>query len=104
MRGIITRTLETKAIYDNMAEDMRPYFFKDGGRSEIGWYTYPNRERFQVTLDDRGDWFILYGQDPENGCELVFGPDEKTGEAVPYEYTVWNHWDQKTYHRVFREF
>lgn len=103
MRGIITRTLEVKALYDNMAEDMRPYFF-DSYRNDWHLLERSGSEKFHVSLDHRGDWYILYGHDAENGCELVFCTDEKTGDMVPAEYTVWNYWDKKSYHRVFRKF
>lgn len=103
MKGIISRVLAIKDLYDNMAEDLKPYFFDSYGDR---WYLRERSgsEKFHVGLDPRGDWYILYGHDAENSCELVFCTDEKTGDMVPAEYTVWNHWDEKSYHRVFREF
>ncbi len=104
MKGIITRTLEVKAVFDNMAEDMRPVFFKVEHDGNNLYWSMAGYNRMRVELDDRGDWFILYGEDPENRCELEFWEDRKTGKMIPYEYTVWNHWKQRTYHKVFIEF
>lgn len=103
MRGIITRTLEVKALHDNMTENMRPYFFSSH-RKDWHLRERSGSEKFHVSLDDRGDWYILYGYDAENSCELVFCTDEKTGDMVPAEYTVWNYWNEKTYHKIFRKF
>lgn len=107
MKGIITRTLAIKNLYDNMAEDLRPYFFNhaSGYWLHRGWWMHQTEAEaeIQVTMDVRSDdWFLLYGEDEENSCELDFRKDEKTGEMVPYEYSVWTgHYGYKTYNRVF---
>lgn len=107
MKGIITKVLAIKNLYDNMAEDLRPYFFRSASGYWIqrGWTMDQTEadEEIHVTMDVRGDdWFLLYGEDGKNSCELDFRKNEKTGELTPYEYTVWTgHYRNRTYHRVF---
>ena len=102
MKGIISRALEVKAIYDNMAEDVRPTFFliTDQG----AWWRICGFNRLNVECEYRHGWIFLYGDDPKNRCELVFYPDEETGKVVPAEYTVWNEFGQRTYHRFLKKF
>jgi len=106
MKGIITKVLEVKALYDNMSEALKSVYFEesDGFGSRIGsWWTRDiDGKNFHVGVDVRSDdWFILYGEDEKNSCELEFVKNE-AGEMVPYEYTVWTgHYGHKTYHKVF---
>lgn len=103
MKGIISRTLAVKATYDHMTEDLRSMFFLIRDQGE--WWRVCGFNRLNVEFEDRHGWFILYGDDDKNKdrCELVFTMDEKTGEMVPAEYTVWKD-NRKTYYRLFREF
>lgn len=107
MKGIISKTLAIKDLYDNMAEDLRPYFFRSASGYWLhrGWTMDQTEadEKIHVIMDIRSDdWFLLYGEDDRYSCELDFREDEKTGKLVPYEYTVWNgRYGDRTYHRVF---
>lgn len=100
MKGIITRTLEVKAIYDNMAESARPVFFRMEDQGE--WWQISGCNGLKVECEYKYGWIFLYGKDSKNECELVFCPDEKTGKAVLAECTVWNELDQRTYQRFFK--
>lgn len=100
MRGIITRTLQVKDLYDSMDETMRPIIFTLYGRGAWAEWGLEGKDGTYFSFDNRGDWFILYGRDEENECELVFTKD-KNDEYVPAEYTVWR-WHRKTYFRKFR--
>ena len=102
MKGIITRTLEVKAVFDNMAESLRPVFFKV--MDEGAWWQIKGYNHLDVECEYKYGWIFLYGHDAENSCEMVFCPDEKTDDIVPAEYTVWNYWNQRTYHRFFKKF
>lgn len=102
MKGIISRTLQVKALYDSMDETMRPIVFRLYDRGAWNEWVLEGENGTRFSLDNRGDWFILYGKDDENECELVFCED-KNGAYVPAEYTVWNSWNEKTYFRKFRE-
>lgn len=100
MRGIITRTLEVKKVYDNMDETMRSIFFRTFDKRE--WYIKGENDT-EFEIDIHNGWYVLYGLDEYASCELIFTEDEN-GKDVPVEYSVYDIWKNKTYFRKFREF
>lgn len=101
MKGIITKVLEIKALYENTPETLRPIFFKT---YEDGTWALRRREGDGfVAYVDRAttDWLIIEGADDNLNvfCELEFVRNSK-GDMVPAEYTVW-FGSHRTYHRVF---
>ena len=100
MKGIITRTLEVKKVYDNMDETMRPIFFRTFDKGE--WYIKGENDT-EFEIDIHNGWYVLYGLDEYASCELVFTED-KNGKYIPVEYSVYDIWKNRTYFRKFREF
>lgn len=101
MKGIITKVLEIKALYDNASEAVRPILFKT---YEDGTWALRRREgdKFVVYVDRAtADRLIIEGADDNLNvfCELEFIRNSE-GNMVPAEYTVW-FGSHRTYHRVF---
>lgn len=101
MKGIITKVLEIKALYENTPETLRPILFKTYGDGT--WALRDRDGNGFVAYVDRISYYgmIIEGADPDRNtcCELEFVRNSK-GEMVPTEYTVWNA-RYETYHRVF---
>ena len=101
MKGIISKVLEIKALYDGASEAVRSILFKT---YEDGTWALRRREGDDfVAYIDRAtaDRLIIEGADSNLNifCELEFIRDSK-GDMVPAEYTVW-FGAHETYHRVF---
>lgn len=105
MKGIISRVLEIKALYDNASEAVRQILFKT---YEDGTWALRRREgdKFVVYVDlATTDRLIIEGADNNLKvfCELEFVRNSE-GDMVPAEYTVWfgsYRSSYRTYHRVF---
>lgn len=100
MAGIITMTLETKALYDNMSDTLRPIFFKTYDNGD--WSLKETDSAFHAYIEHRdADWELIYGSDTRLNlfCELDYRRND-SGEMVPYEFSVWNA-RVRTYHRFF---